>query len=135
MKKKTNTLAVEDINSINSRHKFVECGAVKIALNTNGHLFVAPNYDSLIRKIRNNEITLDTGCSLSAVEDQRRLDFLNVMFKGFESGYMKGGEPYILVVSDGPFTNVRDAIDSLMSDTKRIETVVLPAIENEKKDS
>jgi hypothetical protein len=134
MKTKTNKPSVEDINSINSRHKFVECGAAKIALNSNGHLFVASNYDSLIRKIRENEIALDTGCSVAAVEDQRRLDFLNVMLASFESGFSHGS-PFIASAVGGAFTNVRDAIDSLMSDTKRIEAVVLPALEDEKKNS
>ena len=133
-KKKIDKPSGEDINSINARHKFVECGAVKIALNDMGQLFVASNYDSLIRKIRMNEVTIDTGCSIKAIEDQRRLDFLNVMFPSFESGYSNiNNNPSAFIASaiGGCYTNVRDAIDSLMSDTKRVETVVLPAIEDD----
>lgn len=125
MKKKTKETpaSVENINSINARHKFVEDAGVKLAIDEDGNIFLASSYDSLIRKIRNREFTVVTGCSKAATEDQQRLDFLNVMFQSFESGFTNGQSPFIASAIGGAFTNVRDAIDSLASETKRIEVV------------
>tara|TARA_R110000868_G_scaffold13848_3_gene64365 strand:- start:12883 stop:13305 length:423 start_codon:yes stop_codon:yes gene_type:complete len=130
MKKKTTKetpAGVENINSIHARHKFVEDAGVKLAIDEDGNIFLASSYDSLIRKIRDRQFTVITGCSKAAIEDQKRLDFLNVMLPSFESGftsYPEHNSPFIASAVGGAFTNVREAIDSLMSDTKRVETVV-----------
>lgn len=136
MKKKTKgtPAGVENINSINARHKFVEDCGVKLAIDEDGNIFLASSYDSLIRKIRNREFTVITKCSNAAIEDQNRLDFLNVVFNSWESGYSGRNSQSAFIASavGGVFTNVREAIDSLMSETKRIEFEIVPAIEDEK---
>jgi len=117
--------SVEDINSIYRRHVFAEYGAIVTAFDENGNVYIAATLDSLIRKIRDNDPAIKTGCSKAAIEDQKRLDFLNVMFSSFESGFTSGQSPFPFIASavGGAFKNVRDAIDSLASETKRIEVV------------
>lgn len=115
--------SVEDINSIYRRHVFAEYGAIVTAFDENGNVYIAATLDSLIRKIRDNDPAIKTGCSKAAIEDQKRLDFLNVMFSSFESGFTSGQSPFIASAVGGAFKNVRDAIDSLASETKRIEVV------------
>lgn len=136
MKKKLKEMpaGVENINSINARHKFVEDSGVKLAIDEDGNIFLASSYDSLIRKIRDRQFTVITMCSKDAIEDQKRLDFLNVMFSSWESGYTGtvAQSPFIASAIGGRYTNVRQAIDALMSDTKRIEATVFNSIEDEK---
>lgn len=126
MKKKP-TQQIEDINSINARHKFIEVSGIKLALDDDGNIFISNSYDSLIRKIRDLEIAIVTHGSKRSYEDQQRLDFLNVMFSSFESGF-SNNSPFIASAVGGAFTNVRDAIDSLMSETKRVEITLVPTI-------
>ena len=131
MKKKPNQ-QIEDINSINARHKFIETSGIKLALDDDGNIFIASSYDSLIRKIRDREIAIVTHGSKRSYEDQQRLDFLNVMFDSWESGFtgMQTPSPFIASAVGGAFKNVRDAIDSLMSDTKRIEVRPIAIVES-----
>jgi len=134
MKNKTKTKAltngVEDLTAILTGHKIVRVGGTYIAISGDGDVYAGIGLTSLIRKLEVEDAIhtapIRRDVIDGALKDASRIDFLQMIAPAGDRFSIGTGTLWTL--REGDYATAREAIDSAMSDTQRIEVAVLPPL-------